>query len=112
MRRETFVAPLLALCATIAFAASRPAQQPKTVHGQGCVEAGVEAGCLVVKDIRSGTVYNLLVKGVRPSLGLGIDFTGVEHEGTTMCMQGIAVDVTAWKHVDSIKCAPGHPAKP
>lgn len=112
MRAISFALPAMVLFAIAASAAAAPAPQPKPVHGQGCVEAGVEAGCLVTKDIRSGIVYNLLFKDTHPNAGMGIDFTGVEHEGVTMCMQGVAVNVTAWRHVESLKCSPGRSAKP
>jgi len=102
----------MALTAAAVIAAAGPAPEQKPVHGQGCVEAGVEAGCLVVKDTKSGIIYNLLIKGTRPSIGVGIDFTGVSHEGVTMCMQGVALDVTSWTRDDSLKCVPGQTPKP
>lgn len=81
-----------------------PKTAPVPVHGQGCVASGVEAGCLVVRDLNSGTLYNLLIGGARPKVGEGIEFTGVPHEGPTMCMQGVPVNVTQWSGKDSIKC--------
>ncbi|MFZ0302994.1 MAG: hypothetical protein WAL75_09920 [Terracidiphilus sp.] len=81
-----------------------PKTAPVPVHGQGCVASGVEAGCLVVRDSNSGTLYNLLISGARPKVGEGVEFTGVPHEGPTMCMQGTPVNVTQWSDKDSIKC--------
>lgn len=75
-------------------------------HEEGCVEPGVEAGCLVVKDMKDGKLYNILVKGLRPEIGEGIEFTGARHEGPTSCMQGIAVDVIKWTQKKSLKCSP------
>lgn len=108
MKAIIFAVLALAFAATAAQAPNRPKRprQPNQVHAQGCVEAGVEAHCLVVKDIKSGILYNLLIKGARPQLRTGIDFAGVLHQGPTYCMQGIAVDVLSWKHNDSIKCPP------
>ena len=86
--------------------------KPTPVRAEGCVEAGVEARCLMVKDLRSGTLYNLFVKGARPRVGMGIDFTGVPHNGPTYCMQGVALDVIRWARNAAIQCTPTKPPKP
>ncbi len=108
MKAIIFAVLALAFAAAAAQAPNRPnrPRQPNQVHAQGCVEPGVEARCLLVKDMKSGILYNLLIKGKRPQMGKGIDFTGVFHQGPTYCMQGIAVDVLSWKLDDSLKCAP------
>ncbi len=87
--------------------AAEPSQPPesKQVHAEGCVEPGVEAGCLIVKDRQSGKLYHVLIKGLRPQLGDGIEFTGVPHDGPTSCMQGIPLDVITWVDKSSLKCA-------
>jgi hypothetical protein len=95
-------AMLLAVTAT-AFGAG-PAPQPKQVHVEGCVEAGVEMRCLVLKDVKSGKLYNLLVKEPQPKIGEGIELTAVPFDGMTYCMQGIAVQVTEWKYKNSLQC--------
>lgn len=82
-------------------------QDDKKVHAEGCVEAGVETGCLVVKDIKSGKVYNILVKDPKPKVGSGIEFTGAVHQGVTMCMQGTPVEVDHWEQKDTLKCGEG-----
>jgi hypothetical protein len=66
----------------------------------------VEARCLVVKEAKSGVLYNLIVKGARPAIGTGIEFTGVPFDGMTTCMQGVALDVTSWARKDSLTCVP------
>ena len=105
MNIRTGVASFIVALAAIASAQKpTPKPAPVPVHGQGCVANGVSAGCLVVRDTNSGTLYNLLISGARPKVGEGIEFTGNPHEGPTMCMQGIAVDVTQWEGKDSIKC--------
>jgi len=81
------------------------AQESRQVHAEGCIEQGVEAGCLIVKDRQSGELYNLLIKGPRPLPGNGIEFTGVPHDGPTSCMQGITLDVITWLNKSSLKCA-------
>jgi hypothetical protein len=97
----------LALAGAAAVAGAAPASDTKQVSVQGCVQAGVEASCLVVKDLQSGNLYNLLIKGAKPAIGTGIEFTGVPYDGVTMCMQGLPVQVTSWTRKDSLKCAKG-----
>jgi hypothetical protein len=97
----------IAFAGAAATAGAGPAPEAKPIHAQGCVEAGVEASCLVLKDIPSGKLYNLLVKGSRPGVGVGIEFTGVPFEGVTVCMQGAPVKVTTWARKDSLKCTQG-----
>lgn len=89
-----------------------PQPPPKNViRGEGCVQAGVQPHCLVLRDVRTGHVYNLLFKLDRPPMGLGIEFSGVAHPGPNTCMQGTAVDVATWAHKESIRCAPGQAGK-
>lgn len=95
----------MAGCAATAFAGQ--AEKPKEVHGTGCVQAGVEARCLVVKDVKSGRLYNLMFKEPRPTIGEGIEFTGEPFDGVTVCMQGAPVKVTEWKRDESLKCSEG-----
>jgi hypothetical protein len=100
---------LLAASAPAAWAGPEP--KAKEVRAEGCVEAGVEARCLVLRDLKSGDLYNLLVNEPRPAIGDGIEFTGVPFDGMTYCMQGTAVKVTAWTRKSQVKCtkqaAPG-----
>jgi len=99
------LAVVLTLLTTSAWAGPEP--KAKEVRGEGCVEPGVEARCLVLRDLKSGKLYNLLGKDPRPAPGEGIEFTGVLFDGMTYCMQGTAVEVTAWTHKDSVKCTQG-----
>jgi len=93
---------------SVAAAPQKPAVQ---VRGQGCVESGVEAGCLVLKDLKTGSLYNLFVKGMHPAIGDGIEFVGVPHNGPATCMQGLPVDIVSWARKDSIRCRPAHANK-
>ncbi len=68
----------------------------KTVSATGCVRAGVEAGCLVLKDTKTSTLYNLYFTGKAPDIDAAISFDGEFHDGVTHCMQGTAVTVTKW----------------
>lgn len=70
------------------------ADQGKRITGSGCVEAGVESGCLVLKDTKTGTFFNLFFQGTPPATNTEIRFTGTAHEGPTTCQQGAPVDVT------------------
>jgi len=94
----------------ILMAAVAAAQDPKPVKGQGCVVAGVEASCLVVKEVKTGVLYNLVFKGTKPEPGIGVEFTGVPSDMMTTCMQGKPLEVSSWSRVDSLKC-PASPAK-
>jgi hypothetical protein len=94
----------MVLAASAAVAVAGPAEKAKEIHGMGCVEPGVEARCLVVKEMKSGTLYNLRIKEPRPAVGDGIEFTGVAFDGVTTCMQGVAVTVSSWTKKDSLKC--------
>ena len=85
--------------------AAMPQARPTPIKATGCVQAGVEARCLVLKDAKTGKLYNLLVKDPRPAAGQGISFTGIPFDGMTTCMQGEAVQVTHWEHAEGLKCA-------
>ena len=84
---------------------SLSASQANKIKATGCVAAGVEAGCLVLTDSKTKTVYNLFFRGSdKPAVGDAIRFTGAAHDGPTSCMQGKPVDVKEWKRV-KIKCS-------
>ena len=114
MKGTIFAAMALLAAAAAASAGQAPEPKPeaKPVHGQGCVEAGVEMRCLVVKDLKSGILYNLIMKGTRPDIGIGIDFTGVPFDGMSYCMQGILLEISNWTPDTALKCAPVPPSKP
>jgi hypothetical protein len=84
----------------------QPAAKP--IAGAGCVEAGVETGCLLLKDAKTKTLYNLFFTGKDPTLGAAIQFTGVANVGVNACMQGKPVNVKEWK---PIKMHCGAPAE-
>ncbi len=88
----------------------KTAPAAKTVTGSGCVEAGVEAGCLVLKDTKTGTLFNLFFKGNPPAINTAIRFTGNLHEGPTTCMQGTAVEVKKFT-VIKMHCPAASPEK-
>lgn len=112
MKLIVLAAAALALACIAKPSGAAPPPQSKSVHSEGCVEAGVENRCLIVKDLKAGVLYNVLIKDPKPNLGEGIEFTGAPHDGPSTCMQGIAVDVTSWTRKDSLKCSqPQEPNK-
>ena len=107
--KQVFFAGMFLLLAGFAEPQCRPGGQTRYLHAEGCVQPGVEARCLVLKDVKSGKLYNLLVKEPRPAIGDGIEFTAAPFEGMTYCMQGIAVTVSSWSRKDSLKCTQAAP---
>jgi len=78
--------------------AGAPPAKDKTIHKSGKVEAGVEGGCLVLRDTKDHKLYNIFItRGDVPKPGDEISFSGTQHDGPTTCMEGIAVDVGSWK---------------
>jgi hypothetical protein len=109
--RIVAVIAMVGLFASSTFGLAGPPEKPQQLRGEGCVEPGVETRCLVVKDVRNGTLFDLFVKGVQPEIGSGIEFVGVPHHGITSCVQGTSVDVLTWAHKD-LKCTQGTAPKP
>ena len=111
MKRVALAVAIMTLAAATGSAGADPAANPNEVRAEGCVQQGVEDQCLVVKDVKSGKLYNVLIKGPRSLIGDGIEFTAVPFDGMTYCMQGIAVRVTSWTRKDSLKCTQGKATK-
>ena len=98
---------LLVVPQTLAFQKKpETTNEKKSIYAAGCVQAGVEAGCLVLS--KNNTVYSLFFKGKKPALGSAIRFTGTPHEGPTSCMQGEAIDVKTWTAI-KMKCVASGP---
>jgi hypothetical protein len=108
MKHPALTLALLLLSWAQAPGPTSPPKKQVQLHAQGCIEAGVEANCLVLKDLKSGSLFNLLIKGIRPAIGDGIEFVGTPHQGPSTCMQGIDVDVITWSPRESIRCKPAH----
>ena len=97
----------MALIAAAATATAGQAPEAKPVHGQGCVQAGVEARCLVVTGCEERHAVQPDHQGsAARHVGIGIDFTGVPFNGMSICMQGVLLEVTNWTPDTSLKCAP------
>ena len=111
MKRIVLAIVATLVAASAVTAAASPAQDSNQVRVEGCVQPGVELKCLVVKDVKSGKLYNLIINEPRPAVGIGIQFTAVPFDGMTYCMQGIPVKVTGWTRNDALKCEQEQPAK-
>ena len=111
MKRVALAIAMMALAAAAGTASAGPAANPNEVRAEGCVQQGVEVKCLVVKDVKSGNLYNVFIKGPQPAIGDGIEFTAVPFDGMTYCMQGIPVKVTSWTRKSSLKCTQGKATK-
>jgi hypothetical protein len=107
MKVFAFAAALLALAGVAGAAGAAPSPDASQVKGKGCVQAGVEAGCLVVKDTQSAKLYSLLIKGAKPPVGAAIDFEGAPFDGMTTCTQGIPVQIRTWENNESLQCSRG-----
>ncbi len=107
MTRVAWLMAVMMLAGAAGTAGAGQVPESKLVRAEGCVQPGVEISCLMVKDILSGKLYNILIKGQKPKIGDGIEFTGVPFRGVTVCMQGSPVEVTKWERKDSLKCTKG-----
>jgi hypothetical protein len=82
--------------------------QAEVIKAEGCVQPGVEAGCLILKTFDSKQSYNVFFRtGKKPDPGTAISFEGVEHEGPTVCMQGTPVDIQKWTQLKR-RCPSDH----
>ena len=88
------------------FAAAQESTPPQTneIQISGCVQKGVEAGCLMLKDTQTGKLYQLLIRGQRPEAESAIEVTGAPFRGMTSCMQGQPVSVFKWSRSDARQC--------
>lgn len=74
------------------------------IKATGCVKPGVEAGCLILRDFKTKKEYNLFFPtGKKPDIETVISLEAKPHEGPTICMQGVPVDVTKWTQL-KMKC--------
>src|SRR5258706_15258419 len=74
--------------------------QDKPVTITGCVETGVEAGCLILKDTKTQVLYDLKFDQTKAAVGDAITFDGIFHSGEVdTCQQGKIVHVGKWTKV-------------
>ena len=108
-RSLCMVAACMAISA-IALGQTSSETKPEKIQASGCVQAGVEGGCTVLKDAKSDKLYNLFfASDKKPAPDTAISFAGTAHNGMTTCMQGTAVDVKKWKL--KTKCEKAAPEK-
>ena len=99
MTKWIFVAALLSGCILPACSqASKSQDQPISVSG--CVEKGVEDGCLILKDLKTHELYDLKFDKAKAAIGDAIKFDGVIHSGEVgHCQQGKIVHVGDWEKI-------------
>jgi hypothetical protein len=74
-------------CTAPSTSALKPVQSgAASVKATGCVAAGVEAGCYVLVDKKSGAQTNLIFHGTPPAIGVEIEITGDPFTGISTCM--------------------------
>jgi hypothetical protein len=85
-----------AIVAVLALAAASPAFADQPIRVVGCVEAGVEAGCLVLRAA-DGKVYNVTAAKPAPAIGAFGEIAGtIKDDAMSICMQGPIVSPAAW----------------
>lgn len=96
MRHWGAVLPLLLL--GTAGAATQAAAQP--VHVLGCIKPGVEIGCLIITDKKTGKSYEIGSAVPRPDPGqnLVVDLEGEVFHGMSYCQQGTILKNITWNY--------------
>ena len=111
---KLWLAAVLISSSGVVAPAPQPTQRDSThsavIQGAGCVDSGVEAGCKVLKDTKTGDAYVLFFATKQPAPSTAIWFKGTTHQGMTTCMQGTAVDVFKWKRTSARCPASASPA--
>lgn len=78
----------------------------ETVHILGCVVPGEEAGCLIIKDRKTGESYQINSANPRPdpAQNLVVDLKGQIFRGVDICMQGPILKEVIWSYT-KLRCA-------
>ncbi|MBV9610038.1 MAG: hypothetical protein JO187_10815 [Acidobacteria bacterium] len=72
----------------------------QTVTVSGCVEKGVENGCLVLRDTKTRQLYDLQFTGAKAAPGDRITFDTITRPGeTSVCRQGKVAHVGEWTKI-------------
>ena len=74
--------------------AAGAADAPQQVTVRGCVEAGVEPSCLVLKG--GGQTYNVTAAEPKPAVGTYGTVVGTVSDGMSTCQQGIILAAAIW----------------
>jgi hypothetical protein len=99
MKFRPAMSAALAMTCAVPLALTTP--QPGSVIATGCVEQGIDAVCLMLRDRKSKKLYELLFTGARARPGADIQISGTVHHGPTICQRGVPVDVSAWTSLRS-----------
>lgn len=77
-------------------AQSPPLSPESLVKGVGCVEPGIEGGCLVIRDTTSKVTYDVFFKGTAPRVDTAISFEGVPNNNPNICNSNQPLQITKW----------------
>lgn len=80
----------------------------QTVHVLGCVKPGVEFGCLIITDPKTGKSYQINSATPRPdpAQNLVVDLKGQIFAGVDICMQGQILKEITWNYT-KMSCTSG-----
>jgi hypothetical protein len=90
-----------AVLSVISLGAGQPAVAAgETVHILGCVKPGVEGGCLMIADRKTGKLYQINSANPRPdpAQDLAVVLTGTISPGLDFCMQGPILKDITWSY--------------
>jgi hypothetical protein len=73
-----------------------PCLADQTIKVTGCVQKGIEVGCLLLRTI-TGKTYNISAASPTPILGTYGQVVGTLRSGAvSFCMQGAVIEPAAW----------------
>jgi hypothetical protein len=70
-----------------------PVKPTGSVTATGCVAPGVEAGCRILVDAKTGKSYSIFFEGIAPAIGTAITISGEPFKGVSTCMQSNPITV-------------------
>ncbi|MER9349974.1 hypothetical protein [Mesorhizobium sp. M0227] len=77
--------------------------QAQQVTASGCAEAGVEAGCVMIKA--DDKLYNITHASPKPVAGTYGTVTGTASGDADTCQQGVLLKAAEWKSDPDKACA-------
>ena len=85
-----------------------PAPAAQTVRVLGCVRQGVEMGCLIIEDRKTGRTYQINAASPKPdpAQNLAVTLQGEITPGVDFCQQGQILTAITWRYTKT-RCAPG-----
>jgi hypothetical protein len=84
----------------LSFAGAPSPAAAQTVNVLGCVEPGVEIGCLIITDLKTNKNYNVGSANPRPdpARNLVIRLKGQISGGVSFCQQGTILNEITWSY--------------